>query len=72
MLSLLVVVQQEWKPHVQQAEGSNVFVLKGHLGGSSLYFRSSETRMKDFLKYLEARAARLKQSLYLPEHRCNC
>ena len=48
--------------------GCNVFVLekKDHLGGLSTFISDlpSKTRMKDFPKYLEARAARLK-NLYV-------
>lgn len=48
--------------------GCNVFVLekKDHLGGLSTFISDlpSKTRMKDFPKYLEARAARLK-NLYI-------
>lgn len=48
--------------------GCNVFVLekKDHLGGLSTFISDmpSKTRMKDFPKYLEARAARL-QNLYV-------
>ena len=48
--------------------GCNVFVLekKDHLGGLSTFISDlpSKTRMKDFPKYLEARAARL-NNLYV-------
>ena len=48
--------------------GCNVFVLEknDHIGGLSTFISDlpSKTRMKDFPKYLEARAARLK-NLYI-------
>ena len=53
--------------------GCNVFVLekKDHLGGLSTFISDlpSKTRMKDFPKYLEARAARAEKSVRFPEHR---
>ena len=60
--------QPDWKQHVQLLKLDVMFCSgeKDHLGGLSTFISDlpSKTRMKDFPKYLEARAARLK-NLYV-------